>query len=351
MTIPKFAEPVHHQPVEKRLQRLGPLLMVSVCVFFPNTALSTEPQESAEGLFSEGKALMEAKRLPEACVKLEQSQRLDPAAGTLLALAYCWEQAGLLASARRTYFAAAKLAEANAQEERVKAAKARAAALATRVSTLTLVIPPGLSDLEGFELKLNSSDIDRAALGAALPLDHGTYTVVVSAKGRRSWSTTVELRDEGQQQVLTIPMLDPAPAPTPPTPKIPPPKVVSVASPPPPLRKPNSLRIASLAAALGGVAGLGIGSVYGLKAASERDQSNAAGHCNQRGCDAQGLALRQEALSSARISTALFVGGAALLTGAAALYLFSDRSENGSVSSIALMLSCRSLSLNFERSF
>src|SRR5262245_53123818 len=53
----------------------------------------------AEALFRQGKDLLAAGKTSEACPKLAESQRIDPAGGTLIALALCYEADGKTASA------------------------------------------------------------------------------------------------------------------------------------------------------------------------------------------------------------------------------------------------------------
>lgn len=55
--------------------------------------------EQADALFTEERALLDAKNYDEACPKLAASQKAEPGAGTLLALALCHEGQGKTATA------------------------------------------------------------------------------------------------------------------------------------------------------------------------------------------------------------------------------------------------------------
>jgi len=303
-------------------------------------AAADTPGADAETLFVEGKSLMGAGRFREACPKFEASQRQEPAPGTLIALAYCREQLGQLASARDAYTAVVELAGERAEEEaRVALAKARAAALEARISTLTFVIPEGVSQLDGFELRLNSLTIDRSSWGAAVPLDQGVYTVEVTAPGRERWSTTIALRHEGDRQVIVIPPLrDHQPAT---------PRVASAAAPPlrsapvapsadrGPTGSPHALTYVTLGLAIGSALSIGAGTAFALRAKSENDQSNSGGHCKADGCDEAGLDARNDALSSARLATGLFIAGGALGGAALTVYLLTPSTSKSRTASVA----------------
>src|SRR5262249_38113298 len=60
---------------------------------------STSDKVAAEGLFDQGRAAMQRGDFAQACGLLERSQRIDPAVGTLLYLAECYEKSGRTASA------------------------------------------------------------------------------------------------------------------------------------------------------------------------------------------------------------------------------------------------------------
>jgi hypothetical protein len=288
----------------------------------------------AEESFQAGRTLLNEGRYGEACPKFEQSQREDPASGTLLALAYCEELAGKLATAYRHYKAAAELAEREGQADRKSAAAERVAALAQRLSVLTLVVPPEISALDGLKIVRNGVELERALLGTDMPVDGGTYKVEVSAPGRVTWSATVTLETEKDKKTLIIQLLEPL-APN----EVPKPKSLAAASPPEPTPRPlpppppqaddgsaRTLEYASLALAVGSVASFSIGIAFGLMAESDNDASNADGHCDSRGCDERGMELRNDALSSARISTWSCVTGGALALGSLAIYIGAKNS-------------------------
>jgi hypothetical protein len=315
-------------------------LAVSLTGSWPAVAADA-PLPDAETLFVEGKGLMSAGRFGEACPKFEASQRKEPAPGTLIALGYCRERLGQLASARDAYVTVLDLAGNSAEEEpRVELARSRAAALEARISTLTLVIPEGVSKLDGFELRLNSLEVDRSSWGAAVPLDQGVYTVEVTAPGRQRWSTTIALRDEGDRRVVVIPPLDDVPADAP-----------RLASPTPPPSNsapsaatrdegvsapPRALTVVTWGLAIGSALSIGAGTAFALRAKSENDQSNSKEHCNATGCDDEGLESREEALSSARVATGLFIAGGALGGAALTVYLLTPSEPKKPASSIVV---------------
>src|SRR4051794_10088 len=69
----------------------------------PSADSAGQARVEAEALFVEAKALLQAGEIARACAKLAESERLDPAAGTLLNLADCYEKNGQLASAWVTF--------------------------------------------------------------------------------------------------------------------------------------------------------------------------------------------------------------------------------------------------------
>src|SRR5690606_7586735 len=104
---------------------------------------SSTQRAAAEALFQQGTALMDEKHYAEACDKLAGSQELDPALGTMLYLADCYEQAGRTASAWALFRQASESAKHAGQAERERIAAERASSLAQRLSKLELKVAPG----------------------------------------------------------------------------------------------------------------------------------------------------------------------------------------------------------------
>src|SRR3954469_3989630 len=101
----------------------------------PRVAHATDPA-TAQALFDQGRKLMGQERWAEACPKLEESQRLDPAGGTLLHLALCREHEGRIATAWALYQDAALQAKRDNRKDRAKIAQDRVDALSSRLPRL-----------------------------------------------------------------------------------------------------------------------------------------------------------------------------------------------------------------------
>ena len=87
------------------LRRVAPVCLVAIA--FASGATAAEPTQAdkvaARALFDEGRNLSAAGKYNEACVKLEESQRLDPGTGTMFNLADCYEHVGRTATAWSLY--------------------------------------------------------------------------------------------------------------------------------------------------------------------------------------------------------------------------------------------------------
>jgi hypothetical protein len=190
----------------------GVLLALALCGASPAHAQSETKTAVAEGLYRQARELMATGNYDAACPKLAESQRLDPATGTLLNLAACHEKQGKLATAWLEYSDALVAARRDGRDDRVDFARQRAAELEPKLSRLTIVLAPDADEPE-LTLELDGASVGRAVLGAATPVDPGTHVVRVSAPGKKPWHQSIEVGAVADQQSITIPRLEIAPAP------------------------------------------------------------------------------------------------------------------------------------------
>jgi hypothetical protein len=284
-------------------------------------------QITAEGLFVEAKRLMQQGNYADACPKLAQSQKLDPAAGTLLNLATCYEKNGQTASAWATFKAAASASDTSGRTEWATRARARAEKLQARLAHLTISVA---APVPGMEVDRDGDPLPQAAWGTPLPVDAGRRVVRATAPGRKPHATQIDIEDGAKLEVL-IPPLEPA-EPAEPAEDVGAgaPSTDDVSAPRAEVaRHGNARRTIGLAMGGVGIAGVAVGAVFGLRALSLR--SDASQNCNadRSVCTSEGAADLNRARTSANISTMAFIAGGALLAGGTVLILTAPSADAG----------------------
>jgi hypothetical protein len=289
----------------------------------------TGDKASAEILFNEGRALMQQGNYQLACEKLAESHRMDPAVGTLLNLADCQEKLGRTASAWATWLEAAAAARSAGQAERETHARQRAEALAPKLVTLTIDVPPE-HRVSGLSVVRNTVSIGAALWGTAAPVDPGKHEISAVAPGYQKWSTVVTV-NEGTPARVLVPQLVAEPAaaaaPTSAAPgAVPPPSEPPPPAAPAPSRSRSSTPVLAYVAGGVGVAGVAVGGIFGFVAMQKNNDSEKECDSNNE-CNETGKDLRDDAFTAATVSTVGFaVGGVGLAT-AVVLFLTAPKQE------------------------
>jgi hypothetical protein len=261
----------------------------------------------ARSLFEDARALMADGKYAEACPKLAESMRLDPAAGTQLNLAVCHEHEGRTATAWAEYNDALTQARRDGRFEREQFASEHLKDLSSKLSWLTVSLAPQV-EIAGLEVVWDGAVVNRAALGAPSPVDPGVHTIGARAPGFVAWTEDVKVDEAGGRKTVLIPRLVPLP---------------------PPVRSgaadETGAAAEGAAEASGrrqevqrswgilvggvGVSGLVVGTLFGVHAINEWNERNTA----------DGLTARESAQSAAWVSDVAF--GAGIVGLAAATYL------------------------------
>jgi len=296
---------------------------------------------AAEALFDDGKRLMAEGKFAPACEKLEQSQRIDAAVGTLLYLAECYEKSGRPASAWATFREASSAARAEGQLERARIGLERATRLEPLLVRLTIVVPPEDSAIAGFSVKRSNDLVPQALWGASVPVDPGDYTIEATAPGCDSFSRRITVAKESLSvEIAPLHALPaaaappPVPAAAPAQPSAPPSYVAQSSSPAPQADSGGGMsggRVAGIVIAGGGVVALAVGTMFGVNAISKND--DAKKHCSGSVCsDSTGVSLSKDANSDAVVANVTIGLGAAALVGGGLLYFLSPSTSSGASS-------------------
>jgi hypothetical protein len=220
-------------------------------------------------------------------------------------LADCYARAGKTASAYAEYRATHELAS-KIGDKRGREARDRADALESHLSKL-IVILDGPAQVKGMQIFRDGVAMDATELGRWTPVDPGMHTILVTAPERKPWERRVRIAAEGGTESVTVPVLHD--------------DGDSSAPVDPVTREGRTQRTVGLILGGAGVAALGVGALFGLRANAKLDESNANGHCKDNNCDAFGLELRSQQHTAATTATVSFIAGAvALGTGAAVFF-------------------------------
>jgi hypothetical protein len=250
---------------------------------------------AADASFNDALALMDAGKFAEACPKLEYSQALAPASGTLLNLADCYEQLGHAAKAWSTFSKAAELARVTNKPDREQVALGRAAALAPRI--VQLIVTPPQSPTPGLEITIDGSKLPETEWRVPVALEPGPHTVGAMAPGRQAFRADLSTLSAGSSVPVRIPELAP----------IEPMVTQPVLEPAAPTRV-DGQAVAAIASATVGVAGLVAGTAFGLQSKSKHDESDR--YCEGNVCQEQrGVDLMDEARRAGNRATVSFVIG------------------------------------------
>jgi hypothetical protein len=299
---------------------------------------------AAQGLFDEGKRLMQAGKYEEGCPKLVESQRLDPAGGTLLAIALCHEAQGKTATAWAEFGVALGEARKDRRADREAAAAEHIKTLEPKLTRVRISV---FGKQEGLEVRRDGARVGDAQLGTPLPIDPGDHTFEARAPAKKTWTKVIAIKGEGATIDVTIPPLEdeaavtatpgavlagsqtPAPLPTP----------------PPPEGEPGNNRGTHLTfAAIAGGVGLvatGVGIAFGASASSkwsDAEKECPKGLCTEKADQERG----KDAGNAADLSTLFFVLGGVGLAGGLVLFLTAP---SASGTSTALRVTPGGLSL------
>ncbi|MFO0572351.1 MAG: hypothetical protein U0263_42415 [Polyangiaceae bacterium] len=281
------------------------LLVAALALVSPEVMAQGRDATAAEALFNAGRDAVKAGDYPTACAKFRESNRLDPAPGTVLNLADCEEHLGHVATAWTLFREVTQRVPPS--DERHALATQRAAQLEPRLPKLTVSLAPGAP--AGTRVLRDGIELGAAALDTALPVDPGKHSIVVQAPGRAPSETSVE-SSEGRAERVVV-------------------RVGAAQSDggKPSGTRSNGKKTWGWVLTGVGAAGVGVGAVTGFMVLGEKrrvdDNCDAQKRCNQTGMDAVD---RGRTLGT--VSGVSFIVGGLSLAGGAYLLLSSGSKES-----------------------
>jgi hypothetical protein len=310
-----------------RLGRVKPGMgIAAACLSL--SALALGASREAQTLLRDGKRLMAANQLTLACPKLAESQSLAPSASTLVQLALCHEKEGKNATALQEFKTVQQ--QTSAKDPSAVTARQHVASLQGKVAHFTVKVPD-LPETRSWTIYVDSMPLEPSAWNVPQPVDPGSHKVSVTGKDQ-PWTKTFAIGKGADQRTIEIParpesigeatktaktearLEDPTmvdkPAPTEDT------EVPKESSSPP---------IAGYVVGGLGVVAVGVGSYFGVKAISQRKDSDR--QCSA-GCTQAGVDLNENAKTSAWVAN-IAIGGGVVMAGIGAYLLLKSGDTKG----------------------
>ncbi len=278
----------------------GLVLAAVLLASAPSHAQEQRDPAAAEELFRQGRAASEKRDYLNACAKFRESNRLDPAVGTVFNIADCEEKLGRYATSWTLFQEVVQRLPAD--DDRRAIALVRVKGLEPHVPMLTVHL--ATSSRSDVIVHRDGVVLGSASLDTALPVDPGEHVVVVEAPGTQPAQFRVGV-GEGERAQLEV----------------------SVGAPLAPGQGQSgaadggsgSPHTAAYVVGAVGVAGLITGVVGGLMVLSHKSTVN--DNCQGKLCNQTGLDAADSGKTWGAVTTIGFVVGGLGLGGATYLFL------------------------------
>jgi hypothetical protein len=289
----------------------GPCLLILTLLSAPIPALA-QPNQKVEALqhYERGMSQLKSKAFREAIAELNQAYELGHEFAVLydIGQAYLWidEPARAVKSFKKYLSEGGKHVPSSRRKEVEQE-------IVMQEGRIAIVIIHAKQ--EGVMIKADGGEVGRTPLPEGLDLNAGTHVLSASAQGFQTWEQKLELAGGDRRNIEVVlspaePTVGAADEPGPPAPA----DSAAVGA-----SRPALLERRTVGYVLGGVgvAALVVGSVFGVRAISKRNDSDAqcpANHCSQLGVD-----LNNQAKTSALVADITI--GVGLASAAVATYL------------------------------
>jgi tetratricopeptide (TPR) repeat protein len=286
---------------------------IVVAIAVASSAARAQPDadahKRADQLFDEGRALMQKGDFDNACPKFEESQKLDPALGTLFNIGLCVEGMGKIRRALEVWRDALAQSQQANEPKRVATAQQHVTALEARVPTVAITVD---EPAPGLRVTVGGQELPQASWGQPLPLDPGNVEVSATAPDRQPYTQTLIVREKDR---LTIEI----------------PRLASTQ-----VEAPHHGHTLAYGLGAGGGGAVVVAAVLGLTARSKYEHAFSDGQCDRTtlACDAAGQATTDAARSRGNIATVVGAVGLAAIAAGVVVYVI-DRGDEHPAAALA----------------